>query len=135
MEQFEWTIEMSVGIKEIDDQHKKFISLINKTQVLYEKKAKKEVLQRQLDDILEYARIHFSTEEKYFDKYKYPLSNEHKIKHLELLAKAIAGYDKFEKEGPIVLPKIMEFLKEWLEKHLAKYDHKYAVYFKENELV
>jgi hemerythrin len=128
---FKWTQKMSVGISEIDDQHKHFISLLNKVN-LVKTTDKKEKVSQLLADLMEYARVHFTTEEKYFEKYKYPFANEHLAQHEKLLEDVIKFSNKFDKVGPIMVPELSVFLKEWLENHLAKHDVKYARYFKKN---
>jgi len=128
----EWTPKLSVGIKKIDDQHKYFIKLLNKADDTVKAKKKNELI-KELPELLNYARTHFSTEEEIFDKYSYPYSNEHKLEHLKLLEKAVKFYDKatVEKE---VGEELMLFLKDWLENHLKKHDFKYAKYFKDNKI-
>ncbi len=124
-----WTEKASVGISEIDAQHQKFFEYVNSYYDLcnsnnYNPKKAREMM----SEILSYARKHFSTEERYFEKYNYPNMNEHKEEHLELLNKALIIYDSFngEKEGSLAF---LEFLKNWLEKHLKEEDKKYAEYF------
>jgi hemerythrin len=128
----QWTNALSTGIKRIDDQHKRFIVLINKSNDLVEAKNNKALI-KELPILLDYARTHFSTEEEIFDKYSYPYSNEHKIAHLKLLEKAISFYDKAEK-GEAIGKEFMVFLKDWLVNHLKKHDFKYSKYFQENKI-
>lgn len=128
----EWTEKLSVGIKRIDDQHKRFIGLLNKAHTLVQAKKNKEV-NKMLAEVLEYARMHFSTEEEIFDGASYPYASEHKIEHLKLIEKAIKFYDRvLNKED--VSDEFLHFLIDWLENHLKKYDFKYAKYFKENKI-
>ena len=127
-----WSASLSTGIPKIDSQHKTFIGLINKTNECVDKK-RKEDLSKVLTELLNYARIHFSTEEEIFDKYSYPYSNEHKEEHLKLIEKAISFYDKALR-GEDVGKEFALFLKDWLEDHLKKHDFKYAKYFKENKI-
>jgi hemerythrin len=124
-----WTDKASVGIKEIDAQHQKFFGYVNNYYDLcqsekYNPKKAKDMM----SEILSYARKHFSTEERYFEKYNYPQMNEHKEEHLKLINRALKIYDSFdgEKETSLVF---LEFLKDWLEKHLKEEDGKYAEYF------
>lgn len=128
----QWTDSLSTGIKRIDEQHKRFVAMLNKTNDLVESKNNKAVI-KELPALLDYARTHFSTEEEIFDKYNYPFSNEHKIEHLKLLEKAISFYDKAEK-GENIGKEFMAFLKDWLANHLKKHDFKYSKYFKDNKI-
>lgn len=134
METIIWTKALSVGIREIDDQHKMFIALLNNFNVAISK-GKIEKLNKLLSELLEFARIHFTTEENYFKKLKYPYANEHMIEHEKLILKSIRLKDQLEKKGLSLAPELVEFLKEWLENHLKMHDQKYAKYFKENQLI
>jgi hemerythrin-like metal-binding protein len=130
---FEWTKELSVGITSIDSQHKKFIEGLNEAYVKSEKESLVEQTER-LSKLLEYARIHFTTEERIFDKYKYPYSNEHKLEHAKLIQETMKLYDD-SKSNKKEAKELIYFLKNWLEKHLKKHDFKYAKYFKKNKIM
>lgn len=128
-----WNPKFSVGIKEIDNQHKGLINTLNKTYQLSlsgEYEDNKKGVEEVLETLLEYVRIHFSTEENYFAKWNYPDSAEHMIKHAKLTSDVIGFKRRFD-NGEDILADLLKFLTEWLEGHLKVYDHKYSVYFKE----
>ena len=126
-----WTRDLSMGMKDIDEQHKHFISMINKPKEAVDAGAPRDAQKKVLDDLVGYGRYHFETEEKYFAKFKYPSAREHIAEHAKLLEKVIVFYDKFE-SGENVAPELLAFLKDWLSDHLKKHDMKYAEYFKKN---
>jgi hemerythrin-like metal-binding protein len=132
MSLLEWSTKLSVGIMRIDDQHKNFIKLLNQAHDLATKDKDKE-LAKMLPEVLDYARVHFSTEEEIFDKYHYPFASEHKIEHLKLIESSIKFYDR-AKKGEKVGKELTPFLRDWLENHLKKHDFKYAKYFKDNKI-
>lgn len=129
MELLKWTKALSVEIPEIDDQHKNFIAIINKAYTK-SKKSKPEEIENILKELTEYARIHFSTEDNYFDNWDYPYKNEHDIEHEKLILKVLKFDEKFEKEGVKIIEDLIIFLKDWLENHLKNHDFKYRDYFK-----
>ncbi|MFA6064508.1 MAG: bacteriohemerythrin [archaeon] len=132
MKLIQWTDELSTGIKKIDDEHKKFLGLLNTSNRLVRAK-KYKALNKQLPDLFSYAKTHFSTEEDLFEKYNYPFSNEHKNEHLQLLEKTITFYDD-AKNGKNVGEDLMDFLKDWFQNHLKKHDFKYTKYFQKNKI-
>jgi hemerythrin len=76
-----WTRDLSVGVEEIDIQHKELFEMINALDAAMKKgKAKKEImgLVGFLDD---YIVNHFGTEEKYMIAHGYPDYPYHKKKH------------------------------------------------------
>lgn len=131
MDYINWTSEMSIGMKDIDDQHRHFVDIINRTKKASDTGATKDAQKEVLTDLIEYARYHFETEEQYFEKFSYPHTAEHKAEHAKLLAKVLAFSDRFE-EGEEIAQEILAFLKDWLTDHLMKHDMKYAKYFKSN---
>jgi hemerythrin len=128
MPQLEWTRELSVGIKEIDYQHKQFIGLINELENGLKERSDKDKLNKTIQKMIDYARKHFTTEENYFEKYNYPFAQEHSIQHIKLLDKVNYFREELFYER-INYKEVLEFLKEWLETHLKKHDFKYRDYF------
>jgi len=129
-----WQKKWETGIKTIDDQHKHFVLIINRTYALDENGKDKKVLGDILNELTEYVRIHFSTEEGYFDDTEYPESDEHKQKHQELLEKVLKFNQRFEKEEDVsgLVKDFLIFLRSWLDDHLIKCDHKYIPWLTEH---
>jgi len=130
----DWKEEYSVGIKEIDDQHKYFISLLNNLyNAIVEGKSREElkVLFRSLSD---YAEKHFATEEKYFDEFNYEGAAEHKRKHQEMRDEIEKIKNMDEEKEIDFYGNIVYFLKDWLEDHLEKMDQKYKECFSKHGL-
>ncbi len=129
-----WTDEMSVNVKEIDNQHKKMIKIINKLYNAMEKRKPRDVLENVLDELIEYADIHFGTEEKYFEKFGYTKKKEHRKEHKDFVVKVL-DFRKGYREGRLLLSAdIMEFLKDWLKTHIMGSDKKYSKLFNKNGL-
>ena len=79
--QITWTKDFSVGIEEIDSQHRELFNRINNLDAaLRQGKVKEEIL-RVINFLDEYAVTHFGTEEKYMVAYDYPDYRHHREKH------------------------------------------------------
>jgi hemerythrin len=132
--EIKWKDEYSVGIKEIDDQHRYFISLLNNLYGaigLSKNQIELEILFQKLSD---YAESHFATEEKYFEEFGYDGAEEHKLKHQEMRDE-IARIKNHESGNDIdFYGNIVYFLKDWLEDHLEKMDQKYKDCFMKHGL-
>lgn len=91
-----WCEEYSVNVKEIDIQHQKMLQLVNNLHSAVEARIGKNDLKDLLVELVEFTRMHFSTEEKYMKKYDYPeLVKHHKehkmlLQHLDDLVKAVS---------------------------------------------
>lgn len=129
-----WQKKWETGIKTIDDQHKHFVGIVNRAYALDEKGKDKKVLGEILGELIEYARIHFSTEEGYFEDTEYPQAEEHMGKHQILLSKVLKFSQRFEKEEDVseLVKDFLIFLKSWLDDHLIKVDHKYIPWLTEH---
>lgn len=129
----EWKESYSVGVKEIDSQHKYFIETINQFGDAVISGNKKKI-DSVLDKLLKYTVFHFDTEEKYFDEFNFDGAAEHKAKHAEMRDE-VNGYVAEMKTDEIATSiKLVEFLHRWLDEHLVEMDHKYVNCFKEHGL-
>jgi hemerythrin len=132
--QIEWKEEYGVGSKEIDDQHKYFISLLNDLNNAIVAGKSREELKGLFQYVADYAEKHFATEEKYFDEFNYEGAAEHKMKHQEIRDE-IEKIKKMDDGKEIdFYGNIVYFLKDWLEKHLAEMDQEYEECFTKHGL-
>ena len=121
-----WKDEYSVGVAEIDAQHKKLIELINELDGAMSKGQGKEALEKVLGQLISYCAGHFALEEKYFDKYGYPDAADHVDKHNKMTAKVLALQKDFRAGKVTITFDVMDFLKKWLDKHIMGTDKKYG---------
>ena len=131
MQLFNWSQELSVNIKEIDEQHKKLIGLINHLfDAMLEGKTQK-LINDIVDELINYAEYHFNTEEKYFALHNYPESQQHAVQH-SFYKDEILQFKKELLHGKSTVPMdVFNFLKDWLTEHIMQSDKKYALYFSE----
>jgi hemerythrin-like metal-binding protein len=91
-----WCDEYSVNVEEIDIQHKKILELVNNLHASVENRLDKQELERLLIELVDFTRMHFTTEEQLMKKYDYPElvkhQNEHNIllQHLDNLVAAVS---------------------------------------------
>ena len=131
----QWTDDLSVGVKEIDEQHQIFLEILNDlcdTSCVLHSAPEITSILRQLST---YASFHFATEEKYFDKFGYELATEHKEEHKKMLAKVAEFNKRFETEGDAILTELLDFIEDWLIDHLSVQDKKYTKCFNEHGLI
>jgi len=121
--------DLKVNIAEIDEQHKKLIAIINELHDAMLKGKSRDILQKVLNDLVDYTKVHFSTEEKLFAEYQYPDFYEHKQIHDALYKRVIEIQDKYQSGNLFISLEIMDFLKDWLVKHILGTDKKYSAFF------
>jgi len=122
-----WSEGYSVGIQEIDMQHKKLIDLINRLYGLFLNKNYEEV-NEVIREIKDYTLYHFSTEERLFREKKYLHEIEHIAKHEEFIVELNKLYADYIHSPSILTMKAMTFLQKWLTNHILKEDKKYVGY-------
>lgn len=126
MAMFQWDDSLSVGIAEIDKQHRQLVEMISKLNDEMRLGKGKEVLEKILNGMVNYALMHFETEEKYFLKYGYADAENHRQVH-HTFVKKVSDFRAQFSNGRIGLTiEVMDFLIEWLQKHIKGEDKKYA---------
>jgi len=134
MNYFEWFDELSVKVKEIDEQHKMLISMINSLREAMLAGKGREVQKVTIEAMVDYATLHFGTEEKYMQAFGYPEYAEHKAEHGSFTKKAIELKERVNRAGFVLTLEILEFLKTWLVSHIKGTDRRYQRCFCEHGL-
>jgi hemerythrin len=124
-----WKKSLSVGIDEIDSQHKQLIEYINQLHNIIEGNKGKNDFNNVFNALFEYTKNHFSLEEKLMEKYNYSLFNAHKSAHNTFSNEVERFYSEYL-NGKSVEMKLVSFLGTWLVTHIAKDDKDYCTFMK-----
>ena len=124
-----WHSDLSVGIKEIDTQHMKLVDLINDLYAGMKAGKAHSAIGQLLDRLAEYTVFHFGHEEKLFDQYGYPESDSHKVAHKKLTGSVLDFIANFKAGKATVSNELMDFLRDWLIKHIKGTDKRYGPFF------
>lgn len=128
MAMFAWKPEYSVNIKEIDDQHKQLVAMVNELHEAMTQKKGKEVLGPLLAKLINYTATHFAAEEKLMQQHGYPDYDKHKAKHEKMVQKVLSLQDDY-KGGKITMTfEVSKFLQDWLNKHILGTDKQYSAF-------
>ena len=129
-----WNDSYSVRVREIDRQHQMLVTMINDLNDAMKQGKGKDVLGKIVSGLTSYTATHFKTEEKYFDRFKYPDADSHKKEHTAFVKK-VSDFKKGFEEGKLMLTvDVMNFLSDWLLKHIKGADKKYSQLFVDNGL-
>ena len=126
---FIWKPDYVFDIKEIDEQHKHFVGILDRMYDSTIQGLHQEELGDLLKELADYASDHFATEEKYFDKFDYPEAVEHKAKHQELRDKIQDFIEEAKNNKVDISNELLDFLEDWLVDHLLNLDKKYVECF------
>ena len=131
---FTWTDDLSVGIRVIDSQHQELFQIMNDLHEAMMKGEGAAVVGTTTDRLAHYTAKHFSTEERYFDRFGYSRAPSHKLEHSKFIQK-IAGFRQDLAQGRVLISvEMMAFLKDWLVNHIKGNDRQYISCFQENGL-
>lgn len=118
----DWNNELSIGIKEIDAQHKTLVDLLNKMHEAIREKHASEVVLDILDELILYTQTHFATEEALMGILGYEQSEAHKHNHQKLVDQVLDFKNRVVNEHGSVNFTLMHFLKQWLIHHIMEDD-------------
>ncbi len=128
----QWNDNLSVGVVEIDNQHKE---LIKRKHFLDEAIAHgrgAEELDKLCRFLESYIVMHFELEEFYMNQYGYPGYHEHHGIHVDFIARFFAFKAKIEKQGNTdeIVRQVGSFIGDWLSTHILHEDQKLGAFLK-----
>lgn len=150
--QVAWDEKYSVGIAELDEQHKKLLDLINDLDLI-QSDVKTLDYDKQIDNALtkiqNYTLLHFATEEVLMKMFEFEFYDSHKFSHekylhimiehhkyiMELMSKQKLITDNkleaedIEQEINTRISKVTTFLQKSLIHHILKEDKEYSKFF------
>ncbi|MDT8445655.1 MAG: bacteriohemerythrin [bacterium] len=131
-----WDDKLATDIFVIDEEHKFLIENLNvlfdvcndEAQPLDEKDS---LIRAVLSNLAHYTHTHFVVEEEMMRVFHYPDMDAHKAEHTSFVEK-VAYLNSSVKEGGMDLSNsLLNFLKEWLTKHILGTDARMASYLRE----
>ncbi|WP_285906925.1 bacteriohemerythrin [Pseudodesulfovibrio pelocollis] len=127
----QWADDLSVNIREVDEQHLRLINLINKLHAAMRSGKGMQATARVLDELKEYTVFHFSSEEALFEEHGYAGLVNHVAAHKAFVNKVLDFEQQILSGKSSVTMEVMNFLKDWLVKHIKGVDKKYSAFFNE----
>lgn len=88
MPKFEWFDSLEVGVKAIDDDHKRMMATLKRIQVAISEQ-NLNVCKELTTNFIGITKTHFTTEEKVLEEVNFPHLREHRVTHGQLLDQAI----------------------------------------------
>lgn len=125
-----WNESYSVGLNHIDDQHKRLVEVLNKVYESFIDQTIGKKLDEIINELIDYTKYHFKTEEELFEKSEYPDAEEHIKEHRGFVEKIEDFKAKLDEGKTSLTFQLMNFLRNWLLNHIAVSDQAYAGYFR-----
>ncbi|MGE4421054.1 MAG: bacteriohemerythrin [Pseudodesulfovibrio sp.] len=126
----QWDETMSVGMDELDDQHRELIDLINEAFDAIQRHDEP-LMASLIDKMLDYSKVHFQAEEAVLRSRNYPDSEVHADQHRTFTDKV----DDFRRDMFVKtnLSQIFIFLSRWLTNHIMHEDRKFIPWLPETD--
>ncbi|MEI7843918.1 MAG: bacteriohemerythrin [Gallionellaceae bacterium] len=120
----EWKNEYSLGIQEIDDQHKALLRSFNKIKEAIRTEQAWSGTHFSILELREHALSHFAVEEAMMRLFGYPETEAHRESHKLFLAKLEDISNSSIRKSAST--KMLASLQEWLTNHIVESDKDYA---------
>lgn len=130
-----WKDCYSVGVSEIDAQHRKLFLLINDvSEASQNPSCRQEEIERIIDDLLHYVEFHFSSEQRYL--VNHPEFAAHRDTHAQFVIATIKFVKRLKENDPSLLTNdLLIFLVNWLRDHILATDVVNFRYLREHDLL
>jgi len=120
MAEIKWADCYSVGVKSMDEQHKKLIEMINSMQGKYDAGVMFDVVMQMFN----YAAEHFHAEEALLRKHSYN-GLDHQIQEHKLFLHKASEFAGKNLGHPVTHREVTSFLADWLTHHILHEDMQY----------
>lgn len=119
-----WTDDLSVGVKDIDDQHKELFSRVNNLLSAMSQGKGKDEVAKVLAFLRDYVVTHFGAEERIMRERNYPGIEAHRQEHASYTQKLSDVLKRFETSGTTSLLAIesQRLLTDWWFYHIGRTD-------------
>ncbi len=123
-EQIKWTPDLSIGVGDIDVQHRQFVSIMQELATSI-KKGKDKKIEETISFLEKYAEVHFNLEQMYMMFYSYPETANH-IKEHKQFKEEIKELRKKSDNKQLKISDVNEKLKNYFFNHIKTIDMQLA---------
>ena len=128
MKDIAWSRVLSVGVDEIDEDHRKLVGIFNILNHAVIDRESPEYMAAVLEELINCTVWHFSHEERLMLKHRYEGSDEHKADHRELIKSAKELQQRILQADKPVAEEHIAFLERWLTEHILTADMRLGSY-------
>jgi hemerythrin len=119
-----WQEDLSIGVLEIDIQHKLLFEKFNAFVAACEAQTEDDAIYRLFWFLEAYAVTHFTHEEKLMQQVAYPGFAEHRDQHMAFTSQVTVLKERLRSEGPnpTLISHMRMFISSWLIEHISRMD-------------
>jgi len=129
----QWDESLVLGFDEIDNQHRSIFEQFGRLSEAVQQGEPHEDIEQLANFLLEYANVHFFTEERIMIEYNYPKIEEQRHDHVEFTQNANELKKRIEQEGATreIAIETTGTLLRWIIQHIKGHDKEMVEYVKE----
>ena len=130
-----WTDQLSIGVKLLDNDHKKLVLLINQLYDGLKTGRAKLELERVFEDLVSYARVHHAHEEQLLVETGFQGSAAHKQEHESSIKRVVELQMRFKSSEELAIElEVVNQLRDWLFSHIQGSDKEFVAHLKAKEV-
>ena len=121
-----WNHAGSVGVRAMDDQHGILMDAINELRLVLVRGCGREKIGELLDQLIEFMRMHFWSEEQLLEQTGFAGLGEHRAEHHRMLAEILQAAHRLQYGEGLELRPSLCALHDGLLKHIEGMDQQYG---------
>ncbi|MDR3670408.1 MAG: bacteriohemerythrin [Holophaga sp.] len=121
-----WDHRLETGHGKMDEQHESLVEILNRLDGAMKQGKGKDEVGGILILLKDFTVSHFAMEERLMEEHPYAGSARHQQVHAELVAQLADLVDRFEQGRAAMTLPVMNFLEDWLVKHIQEEDLQFA---------
>jgi len=127
-----WNHSCTVGVKAMDDQHGILLDTLNELRLAMVRGCGREQVSELLDQLIEFTRMHFWSEEQLMEQTGFPGVAAHRTEHHRLLAQILHSAHGLQHGEAVHMSDFLCFLHGWFIDHVEGLDQQYGPWLNEH---
>ena len=126
-----WNHGCTVGVRAMDDQHGILMDTMNELRLAMVRGSGREQVSELLDRLIEFTRMHFSSEEQLLERYIFPGLARHRTEHQRILAQILQSSHRVQHGEKMQMRPLLCFLRDSYAEHIENLDRAYGPWLNE----
>lgn len=126
-----WNHASVVGVQAMDDQHGILMDSLNELRVQATRGVNRERLQRQLERLVEFTRMHFDCEERLLERHDFPDVDSHRLEHRRMLHMIHEAAERASSGCADDLHAVLNLMRSSFAEHMEGLDTRYGSWLNE----
>jgi hemerythrin-like metal-binding protein len=135
-EPIEWSNNMLTGVATMDSQHRYLVDTLKRANEKLLRRDESMLLGEIARDLLNYAIMHFETEEALMQRYGYgnecpDLARSHIAQHRDFSRRVVDVCEHLREGRPVSRIEVLQYLNEWLRNHVLGVDQRLGAFVRQ----